>query len=340
MNAQDGRDRRDRLRALTADAARRSGAPAGSDGTDGPAAGALYVLPVAAAFPVEWLLLERHADGSDRWLAVPADTNPLRGPGDVWIGAEAPPGPLCLRCRFGVRLPEAALSTGRRTGQAAPETVAEALETLRAHEHGTLDPGPLAREAADDPEYQDWEASVLTPAAETIAGLAEAGDRVAPAEPPLRMPARAWIAAAAGLALLSIGLGAWNLALRGEISRLNGPILIGGSQEVVVGSPDRGPATLHLEQTDQRLLVFVVLSEEAANHARYRVDLTDGEGTTLWRSPVVETGAIPELNLVLPRQLFDESPTPTHLRVYAIEGDRAQLLAEVPLQIERTQDVP
>jgi len=357
VNVEDRRDRRDRLRALTAEAARGSGrlpdeaapgasvaspapGPAPDPGPD-PGQGALFVLPATADFPLEWLLLEPSVDGTDRWLAVPADTNPLRGPGDVWIGPDTPAGPLCLRCRFPVRLPGAALRTGRRTGQVPSETASLVLKTVRDHERGALDPGPLALEVAEGPEYQDWEDAVLRPACEAAAALPATAPAPEPRREPSSTPGRSWLpAVAAALALVSLGLGAWNLALRRQVDRLSSPILIGGSQEVVVGTPDRGPATLRIRPGDQRLLVFVVLSGAAADHQHYRVELTDDRGGTVWQSPVVTPGAIPELNLVIPRQILEGSPTPTTLGVYAIEGGRAQRLAEVPLQLEHAEDAP
>lgn len=343
MNAQDGRDRHDRLRALTADAARRSDGPPvhRKDGEDGaPVAGALYVLPATADFPLEWLLLDRDDEHSGGWLAVPADTNPLRGPGDVWIGPGAPAGPLCLRCRFGVRLPEAALATGHRTGQVTSEVLADALDTLRSHEQGTLDPGPLARETAADPEYQDWEDSVLAPAVETVAELERRARDTAPAERSAHPATRSWIGLAATLALLSLGLGIWNLALHREVTRLSTPVLIGGSQELIVGDGPRAPVTLRIRPSDRHLLIFVVLEGDTADHDRYQVELLDRHGTVTWTSPIVEPGAVPELNLVIPRDLFDGPVAPTSLAVFAVEGDHRQSLSEIPLRIERNEDPP
>jgi len=329
-------DRLDRLRGLTAEAARSDGRLAESAERGAPAAGDLYVLSQTADFPVEWLLLDRAPDDPDRWLAVPADTNPLRGPGDLWVGPGQDGGPLSIRCRFAVRLPDRALGGGHRTGRVPAEHVARALEAVHDDERGTLEVSPLAEETAADPEYRDWERGVLDPTRKAVAGLASRQPMPEPARP----TARVWISIAAALAVLSFGLGAWNLTLQRRVDRISAPVLIGGSQEIVVGSDVRAPAPLRVRQGDQRLLVFIVLSNEAADHERYRVELTDGSGTALWTSPDVEPGAVPELNLVIPGRFLDGPEAPRRLVVFGIDGGHARPLAEVPIQIESTENAP
>jgi len=330
-------DRLDRLRSLTAEAARSDGQLAESAERGAPTPGDLYVLSQTADFPVEWLLLDRAPDDPDRWLAVPADTNPLRGPGDLWLGPGQEGGPLSIRCRFAVRLPDRALvGGGHRTGRVPTEHVARALEAVHDHERGTLEVSPLAEETAADPEYRDWERLALDPARKAVAGLASRR----PTPEPARPTARVWISIAAALALLSFGLGAWNLTLRQQVGRLSTPVLIGGSQEIVVGSDVRAPVPLRVRQGPQRLLVFIVLSGEAADHERYRVELTDGSGTALWTSPEVPRGPVPELNLVIPGRFLDGPETPRLLVVFGIERDHARPLAEVPIQIESIESAP
>ena len=271
---------------------------------------------------------------------MPADTNPLRGPGDVWIGPDTPSGPLCLRCRHDVEVPASALDAGHRTGRVDAETLALALAAVRDHEQGTLDPGPTARETAEDPEYQDWEGTVLAPAAETVTGLASRASAPSRPRPSGVLAQRSWIAVAAALALLCVGLGAWNLTLRRDVTRLSAPVLIGGSQEVAVGDGTRGPVTLRIRPSDWHLLVFVVLEGDAASHERYRVELLDDDGAVVWTSAVVERGALPELNLVVPRELFDRARRPARLVVVAVDEGGDRRLSEIPLRIERTDDLP
>ncbi len=328
-------DRRDRLRNLTAEAARATGQPSAEADRDAPTAGDLFVLPESADFPVEWLLLDRAPDDPDGWRAVPVDTNPLRGPGDLRIGPDRPGGPLSLRCRFEVGLPARIVCGGRRTGRVTTEDLTHALQTVRDHQQGVLETGPLAEEVAADPEYQDWELGVLRPAREAVVTAPVARH---PAQEPAGPETRVWIFVAAALAFLSIGLGTWNVALRQQVDRLSTPVLIGGSQEVVVGSDLRAPAPLRVHPGDQRQLVFIVLSDEAADYERYRVELTDDDGTALWTSADAESPAEPELNLVIPGRFLDGSQAPTHLVVLAVDGDDVLPLAKVPIHIERTED--
>ncbi|MGD2114066.1 MAG: hypothetical protein PVG07_03375 [Acidobacteriota bacterium] len=338
-------DRRDRLRSLTADAARRSRAAredaSHPPGRGGPAPGTLYALAATADPPVEWALLERQEEpdraDSTSWLAVPADTNPLVGGGDVWIPAGEPSGPLCLRCRFGTPVPDRLLDRGHATGAIPEEARLRALDAWRRHERGELEPGPLAEEAEADPEYEDWEDDVLRPA---VAALTEAA-AAAPAPPPRARAFRVstfLAAAAAVLAVVAVGLGGRVLQLREEVELLSEPIVLGSTHEVSADPDARGPVTLHARPGAQRLLLFVILSPEQTGHERYRLELAAPAGTegpagpVLWSGSAVALGPIPELNLILPRALLDR-PDGLRLRVYGIDGADERLLADVPLRL-------
>jgi hypothetical protein len=331
-------DRHDRLRALTAEAAADRGRLPEDEKSRAPAGGDLYVLPETKDFPVEWALLERRSDGTGLWLAVPADTNPLRGPGDVAVPADEPGGPLWLRCRFGVRLHPATLARGRRTGALSAEATARTLATWRRLERADLEVDPLAEEVAVDLEYESWQRDVLVPAREAASAAASRFERPRPEFSLWR--ARPLFALAAVLGLLAAGLGAWAWQLRGRIEGLSAPLLMGGSQEIVLGSDVRAPAVLGLRPTDERLLLFVVLSGKAAEYRRYRLELGDGEGRILWTSPEVERGPVPELNLVIPRRFLDRSEGPLLLRLFGLESGRSRRLAEVPIRVERTDAPP
>lgn len=330
-------DRRERLRVLTAEASRGSGRLPEEPTGGAPAAGDLYVLPQTAEFPLEWALLRREPGEPESWLAVPADTNPLRGPGDVWIGPGEAAGPLCLRCRFSALLSRPVLEGGRRTGRLSAGAAEEALAAWRDHERGVLQPGPLAKEVAADPEYRSWERQVLAPAR-------EAASRGAPAAPaPVERAARRGpgrdirplLALAAGLGLLCVGLGAWSWTLLERVDRLSSPVLIGGSQEIVVGTDVRGPVTLRVRPSDERLLVFVVLSGESAGYEHYRVEIAGREGRVLWTSLQVERGPASELNLVIPRRFLERATESLRLRLFGVEDAHERLLAEVPVRVEQ-----
>lgn len=126
--------------------------------------GDLFVVPEAGDAPVEWALLERRPESSDWFMAVPADTVPLAGSGDVEVPPGEPLAPLTLRCAHAVPLRERLLRRGWRTGALEPRTLAKALETLRAIEAKTYVAPPLAEEVDRDPEYLDWIRDVVAPA--------------------------------------------------------------------------------------------------------------------------------------------------------------------------------
>lgn len=325
-------ERRERLRALTAEAARGSGRLPEDEPRRPPAAGDLYVLPQTAGFPVEWMLLYREPGEPEQWLAVPADTNPLRGPGDVWIGPGEAAGPLCLRCRFSASIPRHVLDGGRRTGEVPADAAQKALATWGDHERGVLDPGPLAEEVAAEPEYRNWERQIVAPAQEAISRTA-----TAPPVPAIRRERSrdALLAIAAVLGLLCIGLGAWSWILLERVGSLSSPVLIGGTGEIVVGSDTRGPVTLEMRPLDERLLVFLVLSGETGEYEQYRVEIVDREGRLLWISPAVERGPLPELNLVFPRRFLEGAPQPLRLRLFGLEGTHDRPLAEIPIRIDQ-----
>lgn len=347
MSAMNADERRERLRSRTAEAASDAGSDSGRDlGRDpsdgrvrpdepdrGPRPGALFVLPETADHPVEWALLE---PAGDAWLAVPADTNPLVGPGDVWLPAGRPPGPLCLRCRFGTLLSRSLVVHGRSTGSLPEDVRRRALETRRLHERGELEPGPLAVETADDPEYRDWERDVLEPA---VAALRSArSEAVAGEDRPFGRlrPARMVAPLAAALAALALGLGGWVWQLHREVDRLSQPVVIGATHEVSVGAEARGPVTLRVRADAERLLVFVVLSPEQTGHERYRLELVEpgaAGGAMIWSGPAVALGPVPELNLIAPRKLLDR-PEGVRLRVLGIDGNRSHPLADVPIRLE------
>lgn len=189
-----------------------------------PETGDLYVLAETAGFPVEWAVLDAPAGGDGRYLAVPADTNPLAGSADVEILANEPAGPLSLRCRFALWLDAARFDPDRRTGALAPDAVARALEKKAALEAGDPAASPLAWEVDADPEYEDWVREVLIPA---HAALALPAAREAPAvrARPIRSrwsaPGNPYAALAASILLMvTLGLAGGLLWQTGKITDL------------------------------------------------------------------------------------------------------------------------
>jgi hypothetical protein len=199
---------------ITAALARRSGRPIEP--------GDLCVLPATAAYPVEWALVERGLDDPGQLLAVPADTFPPAGTGDVEIPESDPAGPLRLRCRQALWVNEKAFEQARRTGVLAARWLREAGARHEALEAGPLPPASLAEEVEADPEYRDWERDVLVPAREALereASGAVAGPRriggPAIARPWRSLPARL----AAVFLLAAVGLGIWNARLQDQLDQ-------------------------------------------------------------------------------------------------------------------------
>ncbi|HLX10428.1 MAG TPA: hypothetical protein VKY89_21445, partial [Thermoanaerobaculia bacterium] len=132
MTAESIAARRARLARAAAVAAGRAAGALDREGGGEPAPGDLYVLREAAAFAVEWLVIERDAGDPQRLFVVPADTNPLLGGDDCALTGDAAIGPLSLRCGCGVWLDAGRLAAAARVGAVAPESLALAARWCAA----------------------------------------------------------------------------------------------------------------------------------------------------------------------------------------------------------------
>src|SRR6185436_4516272 len=168
-----------------------------------PQPGDLFVVPEAGDIPLEWALLERRPDHEGGFLAVPADSVPLVGSGDIEVPLGELAAPLTLRCRFWIFLDKRIPHPDRRTGTLEPGTVARALEARRAIEAGTYVASPLAEEVDQDPEYRDWIEDVLTPAR---ARLLERASQQRTREGSGGVPRRTWALAASVVIALGLGM--------------------------------------------------------------------------------------------------------------------------------------
>lgn len=177
--------------------------------------GDLYVLTETAAFPVEWLVVERT---SHHCRLVAADTNPALGGADVPVPAEAKGGPLSVRCAASLQVGVEALRRGERTGTVAPE----ALESVRRRLEDLASGSPASGLDEPDSSLEDWFTEVLAPArAALLPAVLEAP------EPRRRLGLRAAVAA---ILLLLVALGglsalSWRfyrgeLQARREVERL------------------------------------------------------------------------------------------------------------------------
>ncbi len=274
---------------------------------DLPAApGDLFVLRATAELPIEWAILEQR-DG--RLLAVPADTNPAVGSGDLAVGAEALAGPLTLRCRFAVWLEAEACEPGLRTGSLSPETLTAARRCHRRLAAGARLSSPLAEEVDVDTEYRDWLRDVLEPA-RTLVSTAPAGE---PGKTE-RFARHAWGPAhrlAALFALAALGLAIWGVQQQREIGRLHreadllsAPIFGISTAEVVLGRENRGGEVLEIPPGASHVLLVLVL-DPSIDAREGRFEISDARGRTVWSRPAVALAA-GEFKLVLRRALLPD----------------------------------
>lgn len=133
------------------------------NGAKPPEPGDVYVLERTAEFDVEWAIIDRDPDNSDRLLTVPADGCSFVGSADVEVPEVAPFGPLVLRCRFGSWIDAGCFEPGFRVGRLGPDDVARARHKLTEVDEGTVE-GHDAFDTDLDPDYRDWVEDVLVPA--------------------------------------------------------------------------------------------------------------------------------------------------------------------------------
>ena len=313
---------RDRSLELAAQLERRRGQPAGP--------GDLFVLPATAELPVEWAILESGPGG--KLLAVPADAGPPAGTADFEIPADAPGGPLSLRCRFGAWLDRRLFEPRLRSGVLAPETVSEALHCFRQVESGNSSDSPLREEVDADPEYVDWIRDVPQRARDLVVAAQPSNVR--------RFPFRSWGAAnllAAAFALISVGLSIWINLLLHRVERLSEPILATLSEEVVLGSIARGVVTVQVPQDESHVTVILVLDfDPSTGPQEGYVEIVNRSRQRVWRSrhPVRLTSG-DQLSLTLPRELLPYGDY--RVLVYQDPERRAPLLFEEPLRIESAE---
>jgi|SRR5436853_3492781 len=304
---------RRRLEALAAQAQDRSARMAAELGSHRglpPEPGDLFVLPATAELPVEWVILERRSEASGKLLVVPADTHPLAGTADVEVDAEAPGGPLTLRCGFAVRLDARLFDPELRSGVVGPETVALALQRCREVESGALEASPLAEEADVAPDYLDW----LREVPERGRTLALAAERV---EPQTGFTPR-WGNAhrlAAALAAVAIGLSIWVFQLRREVDQLSAPVFNVPAGEVVLGG-ERGKTVIPVPREASHVLLVLVIDPALELRDGY-LEIVNRFNEPVWRSPRVRLTA-GDFRLVVPHKLLPNGDY--HVRVYPEPG--------------------
>jgi hypothetical protein len=185
------RDPRDRARAGLQAALARYGQERVRQEARGaePWPGDLFVLPETAAFPVEWLLVERARQG--RCRVVAADATPLLGRADVALPPGAAAGPLSVRWAVEAEVEALSLRRGERTGTLTAEDLDRVRRKREELAAGAIADPRLGPHGEPDPEYEDWVDEVLLPARAALSPV--------PQEEPV--PERRWTRAAMGIAL-------------------------------------------------------------------------------------------------------------------------------------------
>ncbi|HKV07373.1 MAG TPA: hypothetical protein VJ725_04480 [Thermoanaerobaculia bacterium] len=298
---------------------RRKGLPA--------APGDLFVLRATADLPVEWAILDRGNGG--KLLAMPADSGAPAGTADVEVPADAPGGPLNLRCRYGTWLDGALFEPDLRSGTLAPETITEALHRLRQIEAGALEGSPLAEEVDADPEYADWIRDVPERARE-LASAARASN-------PRPSSASSWGMAhrlAAVLAVVSIGLALWVGFLLRQVEQLSEPIFDAPSEEVVLGDEVRGGTVFQVPREEKSVTLVLVVDSAIEPQDGY-LEIADRTGQPVWRSRRVRLIPDKGFPLTLARRLLPDGDY--RVRVFPEAGFGAPPLAEETLRVESTE---
>ncbi len=258
-----------------------------------PEPGDLFVLAATADLPVEWAILDGRPERGEL-LAVPADTNPLAGSGDVEVPATEPGGPLSLRCRFATWLDAGLFKPDLRSGSLAAETVAEARQRVRRLEHGPLETSPLAEEVDAESEYRDWIRDVPE-RARTLALAARPGVARKP-----RSGLWGGHLIAATFALLSVGLAVWVAELRREVDRLSAPIFDVPYKEVVLGETTRGGKVLEVPAGASRVMLDLVMDSAIPAQAG-RFEVLDARRRIVFRSDPERLAPDTEVRVIVPR---------------------------------------
>lgn len=252
--------------------------------------GDLCVLPATEAYPVEWALVERDLEDPGRLLAVPADTFPPAGSGDVEVPESETAGPLRLRCRFALRVPEGALAPARRTGVLAPRWLREAGALHEALAAGHLPYSSLREEIDEETEYRDWERDVLVPARAALERAAAS----APAS--RRRDAAAGFTRAHQLAavflLAAVGLGIWAAQLRRQLGEPAVGVSFALTTERSSGQEVRVPR-------DATHVILVVQPEKTGDG--WRIEIENARGRRIGPSDPVPAGAF-EVAVTVPRR--------------------------------------
>ncbi len=328
---------------------------------DFPKPGDIYLFAGNVGSPVEWVVLDQDPADAGRWIAAPADTNPMAGSSDLALTADASAGSLTLRLHLAASLTAEIFGAATRRGVLEAENL-ELARRKREQVAGGRASGTLRqRDTDEDPAYEDWIREVVEPARRTVLArneerrehdLKELVSRPERRENPLRVPAnhsipaRQLYALAAVFALVVVGLSVWIglqrsqirqlteefsqelTARREELARLSRPSLDVLNEEIVLNDRQRIMQPIHLPPDSRHLLLVLVVHEREPCES-YRLELWKAK-TRVLESEAVERGE--EFRLILPRAFL--SADPLQLRLHGLCGGDDKLLEERELLIE------
>lgn len=347
------RDRREELRRRTGETLARLGREEGAlreRRGEAPRPGDVFLQASTADLPVEWVLLGTDPADPRRLVAVPADTNPLAGSGDVLVPAEAPGGPLSLRCRYAVRVEPGDLVPELVTGAVEPAYAERALALWQALEAGTAVASASEREVDASPAYRDWIDEGPAPARDAVAAAGQGAAGEAPqggeepaASPAPRRPQRArrrdvpgsertrgswrtvWAPALAAVLLLAVvGLALRVVELERRIDDLAAPAFGPPIQEVNLDSHRGVEEILVPGGTDLLALQLVMGLESPAG--TYRFEVLDREDRLLATTGDFEGGLYAARSLLLHREQLEAGAI--RLRLLRVTGEGTELVEE------------
>lgn len=264
-------------------------------------AGDLVSLPATAAWAVEWLILAREAE---RFLVVPADTNPLVGSRDWAVPNAEPTAPLVLRLGHACWVPASRLTAAHGSGELSPLMLAAAR---RGQEQVTRGVGlsELGAEADTEPELRAWIEDFVSPACQALMALETPAVSGRGSERWLRR-------VAASLVLGCLGLGFWVALLWREGRR---PIFSPPTAELRLAGTDRGTPPLPIHRSGSHFQLWLVLDGTLdPRDGAVRLELRDVQGRLLWGSDPFTPLPAATHSLLLPSHLL-EAPGPLSLEL-------------------------
>lgn len=151
------KDKLERLRQKAREAmrARREHREIVAEGSQEPAAGNLYIIPVDLEIPLRVALIFAHPDDEELFFALPVDDFMWEGPTDIMV-AEHPLGPMVVRANHGMWLPVEEMGKARLVGRLDDELIHRTRRLLSDMVTGELSPTEEQLETEELEEYEDW----------------------------------------------------------------------------------------------------------------------------------------------------------------------------------------